>query len=241
MAATSASGQVLKDLATSIGALAAAIEMDVDRSNDDRVFFEAERATLQAQFDHVFAADQAVTKHLLLVKAPRQAAVVLGDNVLDRGTRAGKARMRLELRSSTLPGGEDHVFPADITEITDAERRVEPSLVLKALGKFDQVPDFNGKTELKADLEGRVKRQAHAFELRDESDTTADTLDGALERAVSVADEALFVCEKHIEARFPRDAKYVASFFSEKPSRKKKKPPQTPIDPNASTTSPAGA
>jgi hypothetical protein len=223
MSATAASGRILSELSTTVGGLAAAIEMDIDRTNEDRAFFTNQRATLQACFDKVFEADQAVTKHLLLVHVPRQAAIVVGDNVLDRGVRAAKARMRLELKTSAMPGGEDHVFPSDISEITDAERRVEPNLVLGAVAKFDQVPDFNGKAGVKTDLEKRVGRQQMAFQQRDAGETAAEALDGALDRAVAEGDEALFVCERHLEARFPRDAKYVASFFLEKPSRKKKK------------------
>lgn len=231
MGATAASERVLGELATSIGALTAAIEMDVDRTDEDRAMFTSERTTLQTHFDKVYAADQAVTRHLLLVKMPQQAAVIVGDHVLDRGVRAGKARMRLELKTSAMPGGEDHVFPSDISEITDAERRVEPNLVLKAVAKFDQVPEFNGKAQVKADLEGRANRQQEAFKQRDAGDTAADALEGALDRAVTEGEEALFVFEKHLEARFPRDGKYVASFFMEKPSRKKKKAPEPPKEP----------
>ncbi len=234
MAATAASERTLRELATTIGALTAAIDMDVDRSDDDRLFFTNERSLVQASFNKLFDTDQAVTKHVLLVKMPRQATVIMGDNVLDRGVRAGKSRMRLELKNSTMPGGEDHVFPADISEITDAERRVEPHLVLTALGKFDQVPDFAGKADVKADMEGRATRQQGAFQQRDAGEATADTLDGALDRAVSDSDELLFVCEKHLAARFPRDARYVASFFIEKPSRKKTKAPEPPIEPDPS-------
>ncbi len=232
MAATAASERALRELATTIGALTAAIDVDIDRSIEDRLFFTTERATVQACFDKVFNADSAVTRHLLLVRLPRQSAVVVGDQVLDRGVRGGKSRMRIELKNSTMPGGEDHVFPSDISDITDAERRVEPQLVLGVLAKWDQVPDFSGKADIKVDLEGRVSRQQNAFASRDASDNEAEALESALDQAVDGADEALFVCERHLEARFPRDSKYVASFFMEKPSRKKKKgvaaPPQTP-------------
>lgn len=234
MGATAASERILRELATSIGALSAAIEMDIDRSGDDRLFFVTERSTLQSAFDKVITADHAVTQHLLLVHLQRQAAVVVGDQVLDRGVRAGKSKMRIELRNSTMPGGEDQVFPSDISEITDAERRVEPNLVLGAVAKWHLVPEFTGKADIKADLEGRVDRQQKAFANRDASDNVGEALEATLELIVSEAEEALFVTEKHLEARFPRDAKYVASFFMEKPSRKKKKspvipPPATPV------------
>ncbi len=151
------------------------------------------------------------------------------------------------LRSSSRPIGARAQRPTDdagrYRRINDeigglfllraAERRVEPNLVLAAVAKFSQVPDFHGKAQVKADLEGRAHRQAEAFQQRDAGDTTADTLDGALDRVITDAEEALFVCEKRFEARFPRDAKYVASFFMEKPSRKKKKAPEPPTEPVA--------
>jgi hypothetical protein len=236
MGATAASEKTLKELATTLGAFTAAIEMDVDRSDDDRLFFTNERALVQASFTKLFDADQAVTKHLLLVKMPRQATVVVGDIVLDRGARSSKSRMRLELKNSTMSGGEDHVFPSDISEITDAERRVEPHLVLTAVAKFDQVPDFAGKANVKADLEGRATRQQDAFKQRDAGEVIEETLDGALDRAVAEGDEALFVREKNLAARFPRDAKFVASFFMEKPSRKKKKAQEPAKDPATPAT-----
>ena len=228
MGATADSERVLRELASSIGALTAAIDLDVDRTDDDRAMFTNERTTLQAHFDKVFAADQAFTRHSLLVKMPQQAAVIVGDHVLDRGVRGTKARMRIELKTSAMPGGEDHVFPSDISEITDAERRVEPNLVLAAVAKFHLVPAFPGKDALKTDLEARANRQQDAFKRRDAGDTAGDALGSALALAVNEADEALFVFEKRLEARFPRDAKYVASFFMEKPSRKKKKAPEPP-------------
>jgi hypothetical protein len=222
MAATAASERSLKDLATSIGALTAAVDLDVDRSDDDRKFFLAERASLQTAFDDAFNADAAVTKHDLLVKLPLQARTIVGDHVLDRGARGAKAGMRLALKNSAMVGGEDHVFPADITDITDAERRIEPKLVLQVAAKFDQVPDYNGKAAIKLDLEGRANRQAQAFTDRDAGEVTETALDGVLLRAVTKAEDALLRFEKRMQERFLRDAKYVASFFTEKPSRKKK-------------------
>ena len=57
MGATAASERILRELATTIGAYGAAIEMDIDRSDDDRSFFMAERAFLQGWFDKVSHAD----------------------------------------------------------------------------------------------------------------------------------------------------------------------------------------
>ena len=57
MGATAASERILRELATTIGGYGAAIEMDIDRSDDDRSFFMAERAFLQGWFDKVSHAD----------------------------------------------------------------------------------------------------------------------------------------------------------------------------------------
>jgi len=221
MAATAASEKVLKKLATSLGALTAAIEMDVDRTDDDRKFFAAEQVSLQAAFDKVVAADAALTRHWLLVSLARQAAIVVGDMVLDRGVRAAKSRMRLELKNSALPEGADHVFPSDITEITDAERRVEPALVMEVAGRFDQVPDFAGKATTQADLVARAKRQSGAFEARDAGEAAEAKLEGALERAVAEGEDEALRFRKRMEERFLRDSKYVAGFFLEAPRKKK--------------------
>ncbi len=140
------SATMLRALAHTLSGLDAAIALDVDRTSEDRAFFTAEKATLQPIFDEVFAADQALTKHLLLKAEAHQARVELGDAVLDRGVRTAKARMKLELKNTSMPAGADEVFPSDISEIVDAERRVEPGLVLKVLTRFSAVPDFPGRT-----------------------------------------------------------------------------------------------
>src|SRR5262249_4177792 len=143
---------MLGALSYTLAALDAAADLDVDRSDDDRKFLAGEKDTLQPFFEDLHAADNALSKHLHLKTKAQQARILIGDAVLDRGVRAGKARMKLELKSSSMPDGADHVFPADISDITDAERRVEPDLVLQCVAKFPQVPDFPGKAALKTDL-----------------------------------------------------------------------------------------
>ena len=149
---------MLKALAYSVGALDAAAELDVDRTPDDTTFFTTERDALHPLFDGLFLADQALAKHRLLTTQPLQSRVIVGDAVLDRGVRAAKARMKLELKTTATPDGADHVFPSDISDITDAERRVEPTLVQQVIGRFPQVADFPGKTAMKKDLDGRATR-----------------------------------------------------------------------------------
>lgn len=212
----------LRALATTLGSLAAAAELDVDRSDDDRLFFFTEKAALQPIFDDLFAADQSLTKHLLLTTQGLQSRVVVGDAVLDRGVRAAKARMKLELKTSSMPDGADHVFPADISDIVDAERRVEPGLVLQVAARFPQVPDFAGKAALETDLTGRAKRQNDNFSARDAGEVTEHAIDGRLTQSIARASDALYTLEKRLLDRFPRDKVYVRAFFLDvAPARKK--------------------
>lgn len=213
---------ILRALSTSLGSLDAAAELDVDRSDEDRSFFLGEKAALQPIFDDVFAADQSLIKHLLLTTQGLQARVVLGDAVLDRGVRAAKARMRLELKTTSMPDGADHVFPSDISDIVDAERRVEPGLVLQVAARFVQVPDFPGKAALKTDLTGRAKRQNDNFTRRDAGEVAEHAIDGQLIQSIARASDALYTLEKRLLDRFPRDKVYVRAFFLDvAPARKK--------------------
>jgi hypothetical protein len=205
----------------SLGALDGATELDVDRSDDDRAFFAAEKAALAPAFEDLFAAEQNLKRHLLLTTERLQSRVEIGDVVLDRGVRAGKNRMKLELKS-TAPEAVDHVFPSDITEIVDAERHVEPGLVQQLVGRFDQIPDFAGKAALKADLEGRATRQAANFTGRTAAEVTEDSLAGLVELAVARGSDALYRLEKRLLDRFPREKVYVRAFFLDvKPSKRK--------------------
>ena len=213
---------MLRALAHSLGALDAASELDVDRSDADRSFFLIEKAALQPLFDDVFVADQTLTKHLLLISQGLQARVLVGDAVLDRGVRAAKARMKLELKTSSMPEGADHVFPSDISDIVDAERRVEPGLVLQVVARFPQVPDFQGKAALEMDLTGRAQRQNANFAGRDAGELSEHTIEGQLTQAIVRASDGLYRLEKRLLERFPREKVYVRAFFFDvAPARKK--------------------
>lgn len=212
----------LKAVAHSLGALDAAAELDKDRSADDRAFFAAEKAALDPFFDGLHAGQQALDKHWYLVSERLQARVELGDVVLDRGVRGGKARMKLELKAAGMADGADQVFPEDIDDIVDAERRVEPGLVLKVVERFPKVPDFPGKAALEADLKARATAQNTSFAERDAGEIAEAKLQAALETAVAGASGALYGLEKRLLGRFQREKRYVRAFFLDvAPVRKK--------------------
>ena len=142
-----------------------------------------------------------------------QACVQIGDAVLDRGVGNGKARMKVEVKNSAMPDGADHVFGNDVSEITGAKMADEPALVLEAVAKFGQVPDFAGKSELAADLTARAKRQEKNFSDRRTAAIKEAELQGAVKIAVKASSQALYRLEKRRFDRFPRQIKYVRAFF----------------------------
>ena len=204
-------------LSHTIGALDAAIEMDVDRTDQDRAFFAAQKTEIEALFDDLVTKKQSLERHVLLVGGRLQSRIEIGDAVLDRGVRAGKQRSKLELETKDL----DHVFPADISDIVDAERRVEPELVKKLVGRLEQVPDFQGKAAIAADLQGRAERQGKAFTDRDAAGRVEDSLEGLVKRAVAAGSDGLYRIEKRLLERFPREKVYIRAFFMDvKPSKR---------------------
>lgn len=219
---SSTEATMLKALAYTSNAFDAAISLDVDRSDDDRAFFTAEKATIDALFDEIESIHRNVMLHLYRVQQKFQARIELGDSVLDRGIRAGKRRMGLELQHIDADAA-NRAFHTDISEIVDAERHVEPGLALECVDRFKTVPDFPGKAALAADIQGRAERQAQNFVDRNAASRAEADLDATLEHAIGRASDALYRSEKRLLDRFPRDKVYVRSFFYDvTPTRKKK-------------------
>lgn len=224
---------MLEAVAHSVAALDAASDLDADRTPEDKAFFAQEKASLQPSYDTVFTARQALLQHRHLTTTRHRVRVRLGDVVLDRGVRAGKARMKLELKQLGLPDGADEVFPADIEDIVDAERRVEPGLVQQVVQRFPKVPDFPGKAGIAADLTGRAAAQTANFAEHDASEVTESGLEGTLEKAIADASTALYRLEKRLLERFPREKRYVRAFFLDvaPPRRKKLADQPAPVAP----------
>lgn len=213
-------------LAYSIAALAAAAKLDVDRTDADRDFFKTERDALQPLYDALTAADAALTHHQLIEGLAKQAGVVLGDAVLDRGVRLGKARMKVELKAAGKADQADHVFGSDVRELVDAPLAQEPNLVLEAVGKFGQVADFAGKAEMATDLTTRATQQKQSLADRDGAALAEGTLGGAVKVAIKDGAVALYKLEKRLDERFPKQDAYVKAFFLDVAPPKKK--PATP-------------
>lgn len=217
---------MLDAVAYSLAALDGASDLDIDRTPEDRAFFADEMASLQPFYNTVSTAQLALIQHDHLTTTRLQARVKLGDIVLDRGVRAGKGRMKLELKKLGLPEGADEVFPADIEDIVDADRQVEPTLVKQVLQRFPKVPDFAGKSDIAADLTGRADAQTANFTARTAGEVTRAGLEGTLDKAVADASTALYRLEKRLLERFPREKRFVRAFFLDVAGPRKK-----PTDP----------
>jgi hypothetical protein len=159
-----------------------------------------------------------VSLHDLRETQKYQARVEVGDVVLDRGTRRGKKRTALEANAQTA----DDVFGEDIAEIVDAERHMEPLLVLKCVERLAQTADFAGKSALETDLKGRAQRQAQNFDDRKAADLVGTTLDTTLDAAIAQGADGLYKLEKQLLMRFPRERAYVRAFFLDVGRKRKK-------------------
>jgi hypothetical protein len=215
-------------LAYTMAALDAAAELDLDLTDSVRETLIKEKSQLQVILDNLLNAQQALQNHQLKEGIRLQARVLVGDAVLDKGIRDGKNRMKLELQRS-MPEAADYVFGKNINDLVDAELRSEPRLVMQALSRFDQVPDFAGKSELKTSIEKRAQQQNQALSARDDGELTRTSLYSAVVRIIADASEALYRLEKRLLDRFPRERLYVKEFFLDTSSpTRSKKPSSTP-------------
>lgn len=208
---------MLRAVAHTSNALDAAITLDMDRSADDRAFFVAEKAIMDALFTKIETADRALISHELRNERRHQARVEVGDVVLDRGVRRGKKRVALDVSTAAA----DQVFGEDITEIVDAERHTEPTLVLVCVDRLAQGADFAAKADLMQDLKKRAEQQAQNFADRTAAGVNGAALETTLENAISEAADALYTLEKRLLERFPRERIYVRAFFLDVARRKK--------------------
>ncbi len=222
-------------IAYTLAALHAAAEIDRDRTDDDRAFFRAECAALEPLGQRVTDSAAAVERHEYSEGVRAQVRVEVGDAVLDRGVRDAKSRMKVELKTSSMPGGEDHVFPVNVRDITDAAKSAEPGLVRQAVARFGQVPEFHGKAAMRDDLAARARTQQDNLDAREASDLDVTTLKAALRLAIRDSADALYRLEKRMLERFPRDTTYVRKFFYDVAAPRTSKKTAAPVPSPAPT------
>lgn len=209
-------------LSRTLGALAAAIAADVDRTDDDRAFFAAEKAKIEPLAAQLRDVDLAIEDHELGPEEVLQAQVEIGDEVLDRGVRAGNHRTKLGL-SGQQGLGASHVFGDKVDDLVKTAVAIEPDAVLQAVEKFDEVPAFAEKDAIRQDLTVRAEQQQDFLDDRDEGYKTLFKLKSEATRLVLESSLALASLKGALDQRFPRQREYVARFFLDvkpKPSKK---------------------
>jgi hypothetical protein len=206
----------------SIAALEATSAMEINLNDEDRAFLDNERTALLNTLESLTTADRTLKEHVSREVLKCQAFVVVGDSALDQAIRDAKKRMKLELgkRNEDLA---DHIFGRNIEDLVEAELRKEPYLVLDCIARFDQVPDFAGKEELKNSLESRARKQIEVLERRDEAERKRSQLSGAIIRLVADSSDALYGLEKRLLDRFKRERRFVNRLFLDFGETKRKK------------------
>lgn len=199
-------------LSRTLGALAAAIAADIDRTDDDRAFFTAEKAKIEPLSAELRAVHLAIEDHELGPAEVQQAQVEIGDEVLDRGVRAGNHRTKLGLRGQQGLGAS-HVFGDQVDDLVKTPIATEPDAVLDAVEKFDELPDFADKDAIRQDLTVRAEQQQDFLDDRNEGDKALLKLKSEATRLVLESSLALASLKGALDQRFPRQREYVARFF----------------------------
>jgi hypothetical protein len=219
-------------IAYTIAALAAAGEIDVDRADDDREFFASEKEKLAAFPAVLQSAETALEAFDLGTGMQCQVRVELGDAVLDRGVRSGNARTKLELQGKSGLGA-DHVFGSNVSELTNARLKLEPGLVLAAIGRMKDLPAFGAREAIEKDLAARANKQESLLGDRDGAALERNALESAAVKLVADASIALTRTKSALDNRFPRQRDYVASFFLDVSRRRRKDASAPPAAPPA--------
>lgn len=209
-------------LSRSIGALAAAFAADIDRTDEDRAFFTAEKAKLEPLYASLRTVHLAIEDHELGPAEVQQAQVELGDEVLDRGVRAGNARTKLGLKGKAGLGAS-HAFGSRVDDLVKAPMAVEPAAVLEAVERLADVPEFADKVAIREDLTLRAEQQEKFLKARGAGEKELFRLKSEATRLVVESALSLASLKGALEQRFPRQRDYVARFFLDVKPRAKKK------------------
>lgn len=205
-------GSMRRALAYTIAALGAAAEIDVDLDVDQRKHLAAQAKTLTPISKKLADVERALDDYDLGDGTTMQARVTVGDNVLDRGVRTANLKTKAGLVGTT---GLDatHVFGRRVSVLTEEKIRDEPTKVLEAVTRMDDLPSFAEKKGVVKDLGARAKLQQSLLVERDKGDARRSKLFVAARRAVREAADALASCKGALDAKFPRQKKYVRGFF----------------------------
>jgi hypothetical protein len=214
-------GTMCRAVARTINMLTTAALVDIDRTDDDRNFLKDRAAVLTPLLASLLANKRAQEDFDLGPGDGNQAAVEIGDEVLDRGVRAGNTRAKLGLANKGGLGAA-HVFGDRVNSLTEAPLKLQPGLVREAVERLDDLPEFDDKAKIKNDLMARVELQEMQLKKRDDGYAARAKLESEGVRLVVEAADKLVQTKAALDGRFPRQRSYVARFFLDV-SRKRKR------------------
>ncbi len=199
-------------VATTLHALDAAAEVDVDLTKEDRKFLAAQRKKLGARLPALLAAKRAIEDYDLSDGLRLQARVELGDVVLDRGVSTGRNRAKLGLGARDA-SSVVHVFGPTVATLTKEKVALEPTKVLEAVSRLDDVSTFSERAGIAKDLTSRAKTQQGCLDDRDAGDVKRGKL--VSKAVVLVSDVAHDLAAVHaaLSGQFTRQKEYVNAFF----------------------------
>ncbi|WP_156339015.1 hypothetical protein [Chondromyces crocatus] len=199
-------------LSHSMGALAAAIAADLERTDEDRTFFENEKSKLEPLVAQLRSVHLAIEDHELGPGEVLQGQVEMGDEVLDRGVRVANTRTKLGLRGKS---GLDasHAFGTRVDELVKKPLAAEPGAVLDAVQRLNDVPPFDEKEKLQQDLTRRAEQQESFLRARDAGYKLLMQKKSEAARLVVESALSLASLRGAMEHRFPRQRDYVKRFF----------------------------
>lgn len=210
-------------------ALNVAKRMDTRRSDQDRQFFEERASLLDPVIAELEPLEAALTAHERGAATEAQAAVVLGDVVLDATVRDANRTTKAELANKSGLGAP-HVFGQRVDDLTDEPLHLEPAAVVHAADRLVDLPDYTSKARIDAEMRGAATRQQEALENRDDVKRAGSQLESRATAAVVRASEALGALEGALLARFSRQYKYCGGFFPPNRRTKKKKKKTEELD-----------
>jgi len=199
-------------ISTTIYALDAASELDLDRSDGDRMFFAVRKALLTTYRAQLVAARRALEDHDLDIGARLQIRVEIGDQILDRGISDSNTRTKLALKGKA---GLDasHVFGKNVASLTKQKLALEPRKVLQAVERLNDLAEFPERAAIAADLTRRAHQEQSCLDARTEGDVVRARLVSAGIKLVLDAANALAATKGALDEQFPRQREYVAAFF----------------------------
>ncbi|WP_197041440.1 hypothetical protein [Chondromyces apiculatus] len=184
--------------------MAAAVAADLDRSEEDIAFFEAESVKLAPLSTQLRTVHLAIEDHELGPAEVAQGQVEMGDEVLDRGVRAANTRTKLGLQGKSGLGA-NHAFGSRVDELVKMPLAAEPGAVLEAVKRLNEVPGFDDKVAIQGDLTRRAEQQKQFLKDRETGQKTL--LQRKSEATRLVVESALALALASLRQRWSRGSR----------------------------------